>query len=66
MPDHFRIEELVQPLSRISEIIFKRLHCMECNQCEPCGEVFMKALKQIQQLGGKSLGEGQNPGVARK
>lgn len=66
MPDHFRIEELVQPLSRISEIIFKRLHCMECNQCEPCGEVFMKALKEIQQLGGKSLGQGQNPGVTRK
>lgn len=66
MPGHFRIEELVEPLSRISEIIFKRLHCMECNQCEPCGEGFMKSLKQLHELGGRSLDESQIAGVKRK
>jgi len=55
MPNHFKIEELVISLSTISEIIFKRLHCMECNQCEPCGPIFMKALAQLAEAGGRDL-----------
>ena len=51
MPKHYQIEELVDSLATISDIIFKRLHCMECNQCEPCGPVFMKALNNLRQAG---------------
>ncbi|MEA3148078.1 MAG: hypothetical protein QOE88_27 [Verrucomicrobiota bacterium] len=51
MPKHYEIEELVDSLATISDIIFKRLHCMECNQCEPCGAVFMKALNNLRQAG---------------
>ena len=47
----FELEELVQPLATISSIIFRRLQCMECNQCEPCGEVFMSALKVLREAG---------------
>jgi hypothetical protein len=51
MGKHYEIEELVDSLATISDIIFKRLHCMECNQCEPCGSVFMKALNNLRQAG---------------
>jgi len=44
MAPKFEIEEVMDSLATISEILFRRLHCMECNQCEPCGEVFMSAL----------------------
>lgn len=47
----FELEELVQPLAAISSIIFRRLQCMECNQCEPCGETFMAALKTLSEAG---------------
>jgi hypothetical protein len=45
------VEKLVDSLAVISRIIFNRLHCMECNQCEPCGEAFMKALDNIAKAG---------------
>jgi hypothetical protein len=51
MGKHYEIEELVDSLATISDIIFRRLHCMECNQCEPCGPVFMKALNNLRQAG---------------
>ena len=65
MPD-FRMEELIEPLARISEIIFKRLHTMECNKCEPCGEIFMDSLKQLQKLGKTAAGERELGGATRK
>jgi hypothetical protein len=52
MPDKkFEIEKVVDSLATISDIIFRRLHCMECNQCEPCGPVFMKALTVLREAG---------------
>jgi hypothetical protein len=51
MPKKFEIEELVDSLATISDIIFRRLHCMECNQCEPCGPAFMNALKTVRAAG---------------
>jgi hypothetical protein len=51
MGKNYEVEELVDSLATISDIIFKRLHCMECNQCEPCGAVFMKALNNLRQAG---------------
>jgi hypothetical protein len=51
MHHKYNIEELLQPLATISEILFKRLQCMECNRCEPCGEVFMQALRQLAEAG---------------
>lgn len=51
MGKKFEIEELVDSLATISDIIFRRLHCMECNQCEPCGTVFMNALKTLRAAG---------------
>lgn len=52
MPPKFEIEEIVVSLATISEIIFRRFQCMECNQCEPCGSEFMGALKQLSEAGG--------------
>lgn len=54
----FEIEEVVDSLATISEIIFRRLQCMECNQCEPCGEVFMNALNVLREAGNVNRGEG--------
>jgi hypothetical protein len=51
----FEVEEIMDSLATISEIIFRRLHCMECNQCEPCGEVFMSSLKVLSQAGNVKL-----------
>jgi hypothetical protein len=51
MAPKFEIEEVMDSLATISEILFRRLHCMECNQCEPCGEVFMSALKVLREAG---------------
>jgi hypothetical protein len=51
MPPKFEIEEIMDSLATISDILFRRLHCMECNQCEPCGEVFMGALKVLREGG---------------
>lgn len=64
--DRFKLEEILDPLARISEIIFKRLHTMECNPCEPCGPVFMESLQRLQKLGHASSGERQLPGAKRK
>ncbi|MBB3228497.1 hypothetical protein FHW69_003132 [Luteibacter sp. Sphag1AF] len=56
MPEHhFKLEEIVLSLSNISEIIHRRFQCMECNACEPCGPVFMKALAQLAEAGGKRV-----------
>jgi hypothetical protein len=54
----FEIEEIVDSLALISDIIFRRLHCMECNQCEPCGAVFMGALKVLREAGNLKQIEG--------
>jgi hypothetical protein len=35
MGGKFELEKVMDSLATISEIIFKRLHCMECNQCQP-------------------------------
>jgi hypothetical protein len=51
MPKKFEIELLVDSMATISDIIFKRLHCMECNQCEPCGPIFMNALTTLRKAG---------------
>ena len=51
MPKDFKIELLVDSLATISDIIFKRFHCMECNQCEPCGPIFMNALTTLRKAG---------------
>jgi hypothetical protein len=52
MPNNkLHLEKIVDSLATISDIIFKRLHCMECNQCEPCGPVFMAALKTLREAG---------------
>lgn len=51
MPNKFEIEKLVDSLATISEIIFRRLKCMECNQCEPCGAAFMQALETLRKAG---------------
>lgn len=51
MPKDFKIEVLVDSLATISDIIFKRFHCMECNQCEPCGPIFMNALTTLRKAG---------------
>ena len=53
----FEIDELIDPLAVVSEILFLRLRCMECNQCEPCGVAFMGALRQLAQAGGRLEGE---------
>ncbi len=54
----FDIEELIDPLAVLSEIIFLRLKCVECNQCEPCGPEFMGALRRLAQAGGRLEREG--------
>ncbi|HWT81376.1 MAG TPA: hypothetical protein VN648_21495 [Candidatus Methylomirabilis sp.] len=59
MPDRrFEIEEIMDSLATVSSIIFRRLHCMECNQCEPCGEVFMNALRVLSEAGNVKPMEG--------
>lgn len=50
-PKDLKFERMVDSLSTIADIIFRRLHCMECNQCEPCGPVFMGALKNLRAVG---------------
>lgn len=50
MPN-YQIEKLVDSLATISDIIYRRFHCMECNQCEPCGPIFMEALKTLREAG---------------
>lgn len=51
MEPKFDVEEIVVSLATISEIIFRRLQCVECNQCEPCGAEFMAALKTVTEAG---------------
>jgi hypothetical protein len=64
VPDKkFDIEKVVDSLATISDIIFKRLHCMECNQCEPCGPVFMKALTGLRDAGHIAHGTGPAGGA---
>ena len=53
----FEIQELIDPLAVLSEIIFLRLKCVECNPCEPCGPEFMGALQQLAKAGGRLAGE---------
>ncbi len=68
MPKHFEIEKIVDSLAIVSDIIFQRLHCMECNKCQPCGETFMKALTTLREAGnihtlpGGSAGPGSTKG----
>jgi hypothetical protein len=58
----FEIEEVMDSLATISEILFLRLKCMECNQCEPCGAIFMSSLNVLRQAGNVKEMEG---GAAR-
>ncbi len=51
MPKKFEIERLVDSLATVSDIIFKRIKTMECNQCEPCGPIFMNALNTLRKAG---------------
>ena len=64
--DRFKLEEIIDPLARISEIIFKRLHTMECNACEPCGPVFMESLQRLQKLGRTLPSERELAGAKRR
>jgi hypothetical protein len=59
----FEIERVVDSLATISDIIFKRLQCMECNQCEPCGQIFMQALKVLGEAGNITKGAGPAGGA---
>jgi len=52
----FEIQRVADSLATISEIIFRRLHCMECNLCEPCGPAFMAALKTLRETGTPNMG----------
>jgi hypothetical protein len=54
----FEIEEIVDSLATISEVLFIRLKCMECNQCEPCGGIFMEALGVLRAAGNVNRVEG--------
>lgn len=54
----FEIEEVMDSLATISDVIFRRLHCMECNQCEPCGPGFMRALDVLREAGTVTRAEG--------
>lgn len=56
MPKQFEIEKLVDSMATISEIIFNRLKTMECNQCQPCGDIFMKALTTLREAGNVAPG----------
>jgi hypothetical protein len=47
----FEVEEIMDSLATISEILFRRLKTMECNQCEPCGEAFMASLEVLRTAG---------------
>jgi hypothetical protein len=51
----FEVEEIMDSLALISEVIFLRLKCMECNQCEPCGPAFMGALDVLRKAGEVNL-----------
>ena len=51
MGDNVEIKKIIDSLATISHIIFRRLHCVECNQCEPCGPAFMKALNTLREAG---------------
>ena len=57
-PKDLKIERMYDSLATISSIIFNRLHCMECNQCEPCGPIFMGALKNLRAVGKVNRGRG--------
>ncbi len=59
----FEIEEVMDSLATISEILFLRLKCVECNQCEPCGAVFMNSLNVLRKAGNVKEMEG---GAARE
>jgi hypothetical protein len=61
MPPPYEIEKVMDSLATISSILFKRLHCMECNQCEPCGVYFMNALKVLQSAGKVAGGRETGP-----
>lgn len=51
----FEVEEIMDSLATISEILFLRLKCMECNKCEPCGEAFMASLEVLRKAGNVQL-----------
>ena len=55
-PPKWEIEELVDSLATISEIIFRRWHCVECNNCEVGGEAFMGALNTLREAGNVAAG----------
>jgi hypothetical protein len=65
MAPNYDLEKLIDPLAVISRILFNRLKTMECNQCEPCGAEFMKALKSIESLGNAG-GELKSGAAARE
>ena len=47
----FEVEEIMDSLATVSEILFRRLKCVECNQRELCGAVFMEALNVLRTAG---------------
>jgi hypothetical protein len=49
MSGSFHLDRIIESLATISDIIYKRFHCMECNQCEPCGPSFMNALNTLRE-----------------
>jgi hypothetical protein len=55
----YELEEVMDSLATISEILFLRLKCMECNQCEPCGEAFMSSLNVLRKVGNVAQLEGR-------
>jgi hypothetical protein len=50
MPN-YRIDEVVDALAVISEVIFNRWKCCECNACYPGGDTFMSALEVLRSAG---------------
>ena len=51
MAPPYEVEAVMDSLATISEVLFRRLVCMECNQCEPCGPAFMASLNVLREAG---------------
>lgn len=49
------VEELIDSLATLSSVLFNHLKTMECNQCEPCGEFFMSALRKLSEAGNSQI-----------
>jgi len=51
MAERLEFERIADSIATISYILRHRFQCVECNQCEPCGQVFMEALETLTKAG---------------